>query len=135
MFKAKATVQKNWTVFYICSVWLKSIMFCNCLCLCSSSASLPNFMRNIGELGVKKCFTDQGIANAIQLFVSVKGIFLVYASYEQVSAKGNLHIIKIDINWWIKACLKWHDDTEQKQKAVTIRRKHGRENFKCNSTY
>ena len=37
------------------------------------------FSGSIGEVGAKKCFTGHRTANTIQLFVVIKGIFLVFS--------------------------------------------------------
>ena len=59
------------------------------LSLCSTSSSSSQLSRSIGEFGAKNYFTDHETANIIQLFVPIKGNFLVYSFSEQVSAKGN----------------------------------------------
>ena len=48
-----------------------------------------NLSRNNGEFGAKKYFTDHRAAKAIQLFVAMREVFLLYYFSEQAPAKGN----------------------------------------------
>ena len=53
-------------------VYLKCITLSNCFSP-SSSASLPHFSQNIGEVGAKKYFMDHRTVTTIQLLVTIKG--------------------------------------------------------------
>ena len=57
-------------------VCVKRTTLCNCLCSSSASSRFSaSRIRNIGEFGAKKYFSDQRTANTIQSFVPIRRNF------------------------------------------------------------
>ena len=76
-------------------VCLRSITLCNCLSPPSSSAFLPHFFLEYLEIRSKKVLELYNYTT-IELFVAIKGDFLVYPFPNQVAAKGNSPDTMID---------------------------------------